>query len=71
MPPPHLRQAIALPAEKYDQPPDSVRFIEGLAHVDGHSAPLGEVVGLMRSEGRDPRAFVRILGRKPDHRAGR
>jgi CO/xanthine dehydrogenase Mo-binding subunit/aerobic-type carbon monoxide dehydrogenase small subunit (CoxS/CutS family) len=53
-----LRQAIASSlAEKYDQPPDSVRFIEGLAHVDGHTVPLGEVVGLMRSEGRDPRSL--------------
>jgi len=53
-----LRQAIASSlAEKYDQPPDSVRFIEGLAHVNGHSVPLGEVVGLMRSEGREPRAL--------------
>jgi CO/xanthine dehydrogenase Mo-binding subunit len=53
-----LRQAIASTlAEKYDQPPDSVRFIEGLAHVNGHTVPMGEVVGLMRSEGRDPRAL--------------
>ena len=53
-----LRQAIATTlAEKYDQPPDSVRFIEGLAQVNGHAVPLGDVVGIMRSEGRDPRAL--------------
>lgn len=53
-----LRQAIAATlAEKYDQPPESVRFIEGLAQVDGHAVPLGDVVGIMRSEGRDPRAL--------------
>jgi len=53
-----LRQAIAATlAEKYDQPPDSVRFIEGLAQVNGHAVPLGDVVGIMRSEGRDPRAL--------------
>jgi xanthine dehydrogenase molybdenum-binding subunit len=53
-----LRQAIAATlAEKYDQPPESVRFIEGLAQVNGHAVPLGEVVSLMRSEGRDPRAL--------------
>jgi xanthine dehydrogenase molybdenum-binding subunit len=53
-----LRQAIAATlAEKYDQPPESVRFIEGLAQVNGHAVPLGEVVSLMRSEGREPRAL--------------
>jgi xanthine dehydrogenase molybdenum-binding subunit len=53
-----LRQAIAATlAEKYDQPPESVRFVEGLAQVNGHAVPLGEVVGLMRAEGRDPRAL--------------
>jgi CO/xanthine dehydrogenase Mo-binding subunit/aerobic-type carbon monoxide dehydrogenase small subunit (CoxS/CutS family) len=53
-----LRQAIATTlAEKYDQPPESVRFIEGLAQVNGHAVPLGDVVSLMRSEGRDPRVL--------------
>jgi CO/xanthine dehydrogenase Mo-binding subunit len=53
-----LRQAIAATlAEKYDQPPDSVRFVEGLAQVNGHVVPLGDVVSIMRSEGRDPRAL--------------
>jgi xanthine dehydrogenase molybdenum-binding subunit len=53
-----LRQAIAATlAEKYDQPPESVRFIEGLAQVNGHTVPLGEVVRIMRSEGRDPRVL--------------
>jgi xanthine dehydrogenase molybdenum-binding subunit len=53
-----LRQAIATTlAEKYDQPPEQVRFIEGLAQVNGHAVPLGDVVGIMRSEGREPRAL--------------
>jgi CO/xanthine dehydrogenase Mo-binding subunit len=53
-----LRQAIATTlAEKYDQPPERVRFIEGLAQVNGHRIPLGEVVALMRSEGRQARAL--------------
>ncbi|MFM8320846.1 MAG: molybdopterin-dependent oxidoreductase [Chloroflexota bacterium] len=53
-----LRQAIAATlAEKYDQPPETIRFIEGLAQVDGHAVPLGDVVQLMRSEGREPRAL--------------
>jgi selenium-dependent xanthine dehydrogenase len=53
-----LRQAIATTlAEKYDQPPERVCFIEGLAQVNGHRIPLGEVVALMRSEGRQARAL--------------
>ena len=50
-----LRQAIATTiAEKYDCPPDEVKFIEGLAHVNGLSIPLGEIVADMKSEGREP-----------------
>jgi xanthine dehydrogenase molybdenum-binding subunit len=53
-----LRQAITTTlAERFDQPPESIRFIEGLAQVDGKSIPLGEVVGIMRAEGREPRAL--------------
>jgi xanthine dehydrogenase molybdenum-binding subunit len=53
-----LRQAIASTlAEKYDQAPDKIRFVEGLAQVNGHSLPLGEVVKEMRSENRQPRAY--------------
>jgi CO/xanthine dehydrogenase Mo-binding subunit len=52
-----LRQAIAATlAEKFDQPPEKIRFVEGLAQVNGHKISLGQVVGTMRSEGRDPRA---------------
>ena len=53
-----LRQAIqSTLAEKYDQPPEQIRFIEGLAQVNGFSVPLGEVVQTMRQEGREPRAL--------------
>ncbi len=53
-----LRQAIAATlAEKYDHPPEDIRFIEGLAQVNGHSVPLGEVVAAMRAEGREPKAL--------------
>jgi selenium-dependent xanthine dehydrogenase len=52
-----VRQAMAATlAEKYDVPPESIRFVEGLAQVDGHRLPLGEVVSLMKAEGRDPKA---------------
>ncbi len=53
-----LRQAVASTiAEKFDQPPESVRFVEGLAQVNGHSIPLGDVVAMLRAEGREPRAL--------------
>lgn len=52
-----LRLAIATTlAEKYDQPPERVRFVEGLAQVNGHSLALREVVQVFKSEGREPRA---------------
>jgi len=52
-----LRQAIATTlAEKYDQPPEKIRFVEGLAQVNGHAIPLGEVVGEMQREGKEPKA---------------
>jgi xanthine dehydrogenase molybdenum-binding subunit len=53
-----LRQALASTlAEKYDQPPEQVRFIEGLAQVNGHRVPLGEAAAAMRQEGREPRVL--------------
>ncbi len=52
-----LRQALATTlAEKYDAPPEQVRFVEGLAQVNGTAIPLGEVAALLKSEGREPRA---------------
>ena len=52
-----LRRALATTlAEKYDLPPEQVRFIEGLAQVNGTAIPLGEVAALLKSEGREPRA---------------
>jgi xanthine dehydrogenase molybdenum-binding subunit len=53
-----VRQALATTlAEKYDCPPEGVRFVEGLAQVNGVELPLGEAVGMMKSEGREPRAL--------------
>lgn len=52
-----LQQAMrSTLAEKYDVPPATIRFVEGLAQVNGTEIALGEVVGLMRSEGREPKA---------------
>jgi xanthine dehydrogenase molybdenum-binding subunit len=51
-----LRQAIVSSlAEKYDQSPDTIRFEEGLALVNGNSIPLGDVVAILRNEGLEPR----------------
>ncbi len=44
-------------AEKYDQPPEKIRYIEGLAHVDGHSVPLSDVYVEMKANGQEPRAL--------------
>lgn len=53
-----LRQAVAsYLAERYDRPPQEVRFIEGLAQVDGQTLPLGQVVAEMRQQGIEPRAL--------------
>jgi CO/xanthine dehydrogenase Mo-binding subunit len=53
-----LREAVVSTlAEKYDRPPNQIRFIEGLAQVNGFAVPLGEVVTLMKAEGREPRAL--------------
>ncbi|RPH63044.1 MAG: aldehyde oxidoreductase [Chloroflexi bacterium] len=53
-----LRQAVASSlAEKYDCPPEQVRFVEGLAQVDGKAIPLGDVAVEMKSHGVEPRAL--------------
>ncbi len=44
-------------AEKYDQPPEQIRYIEGLAQVDGHSVPLSDVYVEMKSNGQEPRTL--------------
>ncbi|HEY3311661.1 MAG TPA: molybdopterin cofactor-binding domain-containing protein [Anaerolineales bacterium] len=53
-----LRNAIAaVMAEKYDQPPEKIRFSEQGVHVNGHIIPLGEVSREMRATGNAPRAL--------------
>ncbi len=52
-----LRQALVSDlAERYDVPPERVRFIEGLAQVDGQAIPLSQAAGQMIAEGRRPMA---------------
>ena len=53
-----LRHAIiATLAERYDVPPDMVRFVEGLVQVNGHSIQMESVSKEMHTEGRPPRAL--------------
>jgi xanthine dehydrogenase molybdenum-binding subunit len=52
-----VRQAMsAALAERYDRPPEEIRFVEGLAQVNGQRLSYGDVVRLMKAEGRQPRA---------------
>ncbi len=50
-----LRQMLTSElAEHYDVPPDQIRFIEGLAQVNGHTIGLADVAQQIYSAGRDP-----------------
>jgi xanthine dehydrogenase molybdenum-binding subunit len=54
-----LREALASTlAEKYDRPPQSIRFVEGLAQVDDHEIPVGKVAAEMLAENRKPKALA-------------
>jgi selenium-dependent xanthine dehydrogenase len=53
-----LREAMTSTlAEKYDRPPNTIRYIEGLAQVDGHSIPLGDIAIEMKAHGQQPRTL--------------
>ena len=52
-----LQAVTSTLAEKYDIAPDQIHYKEGLAQVDGHSIPLGDVAVEMKSQGRAPKAL--------------
>jgi CO/xanthine dehydrogenase Mo-binding subunit/aerobic-type carbon monoxide dehydrogenase small subunit (CoxS/CutS family) len=53
-----LREAMkATLSERYDVAPDEIRFIEGLAQVNGSKVPYGKVADYMRDEGRQPKVL--------------
>ncbi len=53
-----LREAMkATLSERYDVAPDEIRFIEGLAQVNGSKVPYGKVADYMRDEGREPKVL--------------
>jgi xanthine dehydrogenase molybdenum-binding subunit len=53
-----LREALTSTlAEKYDVSPDRIRYVEGLAYVNGHTVALGDAAVLLKNEGREPKAL--------------
>ncbi|NCF65823.1 MAG: molybdopterin-dependent oxidoreductase [Chloroflexi bacterium] len=52
-----LKEAmLATLSEAYDVPPDDIRFIEGLAQVNGQTVPFERVSKLIKKDGREPKA---------------
>jgi xanthine dehydrogenase molybdenum-binding subunit len=52
-----LRQAIiSTVAEKYDESPDKVKIVDGVAKVNGSIVQLADIAALLWSESREPRA---------------
>jgi xanthine dehydrogenase molybdenum-binding subunit len=53
-----MREALrAVAAEHTNVPPEQIRFEEGLVRYNGHSVPLGDVVGWMKEQGLRPRVL--------------
>ncbi|MGD0879436.1 MAG: molybdopterin cofactor-binding domain-containing protein [Anaerolineales bacterium] len=52
-----LQAVTSTLAEKYDVPPEKIHYKEGLAQVDGHSIPLGDIAREMQAQGQAPRAI--------------
>jgi CO/xanthine dehydrogenase Mo-binding subunit/aerobic-type carbon monoxide dehydrogenase small subunit (CoxS/CutS family) len=53
-----LKQTIsATLAEKFDVPPEEIRFVEGLVQAGDYRINLGKVVKFLRDEHREPKAF--------------
>ncbi len=60
-----LRRRLAdVAAERWDVPPESIRFEEGELRAAGQHAPFGRAVQWLIEEGREPR--LRYLYRAPD-----
>lgn len=51
-----IQAMVSTLAERYDAPPEDVRFVEGLARIQDDLIPVGDVVAMMKAEGRDPKA---------------
>jgi xanthine dehydrogenase molybdenum-binding subunit len=44
-------------AERFDVPPATIKFIEGLAHIDGNQIELAESIEIMKASGQEPKAL--------------
>jgi xanthine dehydrogenase molybdenum-binding subunit len=44
-------------AERFDVPPATIKFIEGLAHIDGKQIELAESIEIMKAAGQEPKAL--------------
>jgi CO/xanthine dehydrogenase Mo-binding subunit/aerobic-type carbon monoxide dehydrogenase small subunit (CoxS/CutS family) len=60
-----MRERLArVAAERWDVPPDSIRFEDGELRADGHAAPLGQAVGWLVAEGHAPQLTYRYQAPK-------
>jgi xanthine dehydrogenase molybdenum-binding subunit len=51
-----LRSAIqATLAEKFNHPPEDIKFVEGLVQIEDQQITLGEVARMMKLEGKEPK----------------
>jgi CO/xanthine dehydrogenase Mo-binding subunit/aerobic-type carbon monoxide dehydrogenase small subunit (CoxS/CutS family) len=53
-------------AERFDVPPGSVRFEEGLLRANGHNVPFGQAVQWLIDEGREPRTYHEYMAPKTE-----
>jgi xanthine dehydrogenase molybdenum-binding subunit len=44
-------------SERYDIAPQEIKFVEGLAQINGHNVHYGKVVEYMKDEGREPKVL--------------
>jgi CO/xanthine dehydrogenase Mo-binding subunit/aerobic-type carbon monoxide dehydrogenase small subunit (CoxS/CutS family) len=60
-----MRQTLSsVVAERFDVPPGTIRFEEGLIRANGHSVPFGQAVEWLKSEGREPLAYHEYMAPK-------
>jgi CO/xanthine dehydrogenase Mo-binding subunit len=53
-----MRQTLSsVVAERFDVPPGTIRFEEGLIRANGHNVPFGQAVEWLKSEGREPLTY--------------
>lgn len=54
----NMRQTLSsVVAERFDVPPGTIRFEEGLLRANGQQVPFGQAVAWLKAEGREPQAY--------------